>query len=153
MIKEENDPKANEKPVLRYSFPPYYVGLVDGTLPIAAYPGDLYESLERGFAPSAEEVRQMLLTLRRELRWSRSMLSAFLGVSHNVVRRWETGERNPSGAARRLIWLLNLLAFHPKKLKTALDLILWGKGEECLAVSRHFNKPVRVASASSVLRD
>lgn len=140
-VKEENsDQKANKKPVMRYSFPPYYVGLVDGTLPIAAYPGDLYESLERGFAPSTDEVRRTLLTLRRELRWSRSMLSAFLGVSRDVVRRWESGERNPTGAARRLIWFLDLYIREPNKLKSALDLIFWGKGDECLAVSKQVAK-------------
>lgn len=78
----------------------------------------------------------MLLQLRSKLRWPRSMLAAFLGVSRDVVRRWETGQRKPSGAARRLIWLLNLLAHEPKKLKSGLDLIFWGKTEECLEFYR-----------------
>lgn len=136
----EKQKQISQDKALRYSFPPYYVGLVDGNLPIAGFPGDFYELLERGFAPSAEEVQQMLLQLRNKLRWPRSMLAAFMGVSRDVVRRWETGERKPSGAARRLIWLLNLLAHEPKKFKSGLDLILWGKSEECLAVSRQLAK-------------
>ena len=140
-VKEENsDQKANKKPVMRLSFPPYWVGTMYKDIPILSYPGNHYESLERGFAPSTDEVRRMLLTLRRELRWSRSMLSAFLGVSRDVVRRWESGERNPTGAARRLIWFLDLYIREPNKLKSALDLIFWGKGDDCLAVSKQVAK-------------
>jgi DNA-binding XRE family transcriptional regulator len=124
---------------LRCSVPPYYVGLVlpDG-VPVAAFPGETYERLERGFAPAAGEGRAMLVQLRGELRWSRAMLAAFMGVSRDVVRRWETGERNPSGAARRLIWLLLMLAKEPDSLKSAMDLIFWGG-----KTSRHFGRDLR----------
>jgi hypothetical protein len=117
---------------LRYSFPPYYVGVIDEGVPVASLPGDLYEDLARHYAPPAIEVRQMLLRLRRTLRWSRSTLAAFLGVSREVIRRWETGERNPRGAARRLVWLLDMWVREPSSLKSGLDLILWGKGKDCL---------------------
>ncbi len=117
---------------LRCSFPPYYVAAMaaDGE-PVAALPGDTFEMLERGLAPSAGECRAKLLSLRQKLRWSRAGMAAFLGVNRSVLRRWETGERKPSGAARRLIWLLDLLAREPDKLKTAFDLIVWGKGSGC----------------------
>jgi hypothetical protein len=51
---------------LRCSVPPYYVGLVlpDG-VPVVAYSGKAYEMLERGFAPPAEEIRLLLIGLRR----------------------------------------------------------------------------------------
>lgn len=122
---------------LRCSYPPYYVAAmsVDGE-PVAALPGDTYEMLERGLAPTAEEVRATLTQLRQKLRWSRPIMSAFLGVDRGVLRSWEVGDRNPSGAARRLIWLLDLLAREPDKLKTAFDLIVWGKGEELLKSSQ-----------------
>ena len=136
IVVEKKPVQTAPKNALRYSFPPYYVGLMDGNVPIASFPGALYEDLARGFAPPAEEVRQMLLQLRGKLRWARSMLAALLGVSRDVVRRWETGERHPSGAARRLIWLLDLLVRHPEKLKTGMDLIFWGKGDECLEFHR-----------------
>jgi DNA-binding transcriptional regulator YiaG len=119
---------AEQMKGLRCSFPPYYVGLVlPNGVPVAAMPGSTYKRLERGFAPAAGEVQMLLIQLRQELRWSRAMLAAFMGVSRDVVRRWETGERRPSGAARRLIWLLNLLAKEPDQLKNAADLIFWGK--------------------------
>jgi len=78
----------------------------------------------------------MLVRLRSRLTWSRSMRAAFLGGSRDVVRRWETGERNPSGAARRLIWLLHLLVTDRNKLQNAMDLIFWGRGEEARAYTR-----------------
>jgi DNA-binding transcriptional regulator YiaG len=128
--------RISQKVAQRFSFPPYYVAAVDGKLPILGLPGDTYEMLERSLAPSAEEVRGILLRLRSELNWPRSALAAFLGVSRDVVRRWETGERNASGAARRLIWLLNLLVRHPEKLTNGLDLIVWGKADELREFSR-----------------
>ena len=116
---------------LRCSFPPYCVAArgADGE-PVAALPGDTYELLERGLAPSAGEIRVTLIRLRQTLRWSRAGMAAFLGVDRSVLRRWETGERKPSGAARRLVWLLNLLAHEPDSLKDGFDLILWGRGKE-----------------------
>ena len=113
---------------LRCSFPPYCVAAVspDG-LPVAALPGDTYEMLERGFAPGPATTKLTLIRLRKHLRWSRPVMAAFLGVSRDVLRRWETGERNPSGAARRLIWLMDLLTREPDKLKTSFDLMVWGR--------------------------
>lgn len=116
---------------LRCSFPPYYVAAMaaDGE-PIAALPGDTFGMLERGLAPSAGQVRGTLRRLRKKLRWSRAMLAAFIGVDPSVLRRWEVGDRVPSAAARRLIWLLDLLAREPEKIKSAMDLIFWGRGEQ-----------------------
>jgi len=122
--------KPNRKPALRCSFPPYYVGVVESGAVFASLPGETYESLERVLAPSGPEVRAMLINLRTKLTWSRPMLAAYMGISKDVVRRWEDGSRNPNGAARRLIWMLYQLAFHPQKLKSAVDVIMWGRGEE-----------------------
>ena len=134
------DKKASQKTALRYSFPPYYVGIVEAGLPIMSLPGDFYEGLERNFAPSAVEARATLVSLREKLRWSRPMLAAFLGVSRDVVRRWETGQRNPNGAARRLIWLLTMLVCDRAKLQDAMDLLVWGKKDVCLKYSRMMTK-------------
>jgi DNA-binding transcriptional regulator YiaG len=121
---------ADQMKGLRCSFPPYFVGTMTPTgWPVAAMSGNTYEMLERGFAPTAEEAQVTLFRLRQKLRWSRTCMAAFMGVSQSVLRRWETGERHPSGAARRLIWLMDLLAREPDKLKTAFDLIVWGKGD------------------------
>lgn len=42
----------------------------------------------------------------------------------------------PSGAARRCIWLLNLLVCHPEKVQSGMDLLVWGKGEELVALGK-----------------
>jgi len=129
---------ADQMKGLRCSWPPYFVGtMTPAGWPVAAMSGDSYEILERGLAPTAEEAKVTLIRLRQKLRWSRPMLAAFLGVSRDVVRSWESGQRNPSGAARRLIWLLDLLAHEPHKLKSAMDLVFWGKGKECKNGFRH----------------
>jgi DNA-binding transcriptional regulator YiaG len=121
---------------LRCSIPPYFVGQVTPAgWPVAALSGEYYELMERGFAPTADDSIRTLIKLRGKLRWSRPAMAAFLGVSRSVLRRWETGERHPSGAARRLIWLLDILAREPDKLKNAMDVILWGKGDGCLEFS------------------
>lgn len=126
---------------LRCAVPPYYVaGMSADGEPVVALPGDTYEMLERGLAPTAQESRMTLIRLRQTLRWSRAGMAAYLGVNRGVLRRWETGERNPSGAARRLIWLLDVLAHEPDKLKSAVDLFVWGRGEECLEFSRQLAK-------------
>jgi len=140
MVEEKIDKKANKKPVLRYSFPPYYVGTVENDLPIMSLPGENYEIVERSVALSALEARGILLTMRQKLRWPRAMLAAYMGVSRETLRRWEDGERNPNGAARRLIWLLNEFAFNPKKLKSAMDLMFWGRGEELRKFFTQSNK-------------
>jgi hypothetical protein len=85
----------------------------------------------RVYAPSSEEIRSMLLQLRRRQRWSRAHLAAVLGISKHVLRRWEDGSRRPCGSAKKLIWFVHTLFFHPELLLKDLDsLILWGRGSE-----------------------
>jgi DNA-binding transcriptional regulator YiaG len=130
MSEEVIEEKPNKKPSLRCSFPPYYVGVVESGAVFASLPGENYELMERALAPSGAEVRAMLINMRSKLLWSRPMLAAYMGVSRDVVRRWEDGSRNPNGAARRLVWMLYQLAFHPTKLKSAVDVIMWGRTDE-----------------------
>ena len=138
--------KPKRKPGYRCSVPPYYLGVVEGEGVFACLPGENYELLAQALAPSVAEVRAMLINMRTQLRWSRPMLGAYRGVGRDVVRRWEDGTRNPNGAARRLIWMLYNLAFHPKKLKNAVDVILWGRGEEM----RQWNPGARRKKAAPV---
>lgn len=111
----------------RFSLPPYAVAV--GRHGFAAFnlSGDYYEALGKSLAPSASEARRILINLRRNLRWSRPTMAAFLGASVHTVVRWEMGERNPSGAARRLIWLLNQIVTDPGQLASAFDLMVWGQ--------------------------
>lgn len=55
-----------------------------GGFAIMSLPGDLFECLERGFAPSAVEASGMLSALRQKMRWSRPMLTAFMGVGRKM---------------------------------------------------------------------
>ena len=67
----------------------------------------------------------MLERLRCRLghRW----LCACLGVSALTVNAWRDGSRLPSGGARRAIWFLWCLVFHPERLSSLEDLATWGR--------------------------
>lgn len=106
--------------------------------PVFNVPGDSWAVLSRGFAPTAKETRNQLVRTRERLQWPRPMLAAFMGVPRETIRMWENGGRKPSGAATRLIWLLDLLAEHPEKLKDGLDVIFWGRREEIEAFGKEF---------------
>lgn len=135
---------------LRFSLPPYMVAAVSSEgHEIVSLPGDTYEMLERGFAPSAAKSRRLLVELRQKLNWSRPQLSAFMGVSLQVVRSWECGTRQPTGAARRLVWLLHLLAHNPDGLKSAIDLIFWGRSEEMATYGAKLTEKSPAASESN----
>src|SRR5678816_4365236 len=80
-----------------------------------------------GYAPSAEESRRTLLDMRRTLGFTRSYMAALLGVPLVTLRRWETGERQTSAAARKLIWLVEGIYFYPKRLKDSNRIATWGR--------------------------
>jgi hypothetical protein len=79
--KPEGKPK--ERP-LRMSRPPPTVFLWDGAGPAFSIPGGRLKSLERGLAPPANEVRSMLLKLRKELLRPRPAMAAILGIRRPV---------------------------------------------------------------------
>lgn len=120
--------KQNQK--LRFSMPPYCVATVLGKVPVLSLDGSFWKHTEGCYAPSNGACQTMLQDLRQHLQWSRPMLAAFLGTSQDTVRRWESGERHPTGAAKRLIWLVNLLVRHPERLESGLDFLFWGQGDQ-----------------------
>jgi DNA-binding transcriptional regulator YiaG len=61
--------------------------------------------------PNGEQSRKSLLRIRRSFRISRAQLAVCLGVARDTLRSWETGERTPSTAARRLIQLVEGIFF------------------------------------------
>ena len=72
-----------------------------------------------------EPAQTTLLRLKRDHKLSRGQLAALFGVSVHTVRRWETGQRHPTGAARRLIWIM--ARFLEGKLPETLDgMLTWG---------------------------
>jgi putative transcriptional regulator len=45
--------------------------------------------------------------LRAKLQLSQAVLANLLNISPSTVRKWEQGEKNPSGASLKLLWLLD----------------------------------------------
>lgn len=79
--------------------------------------GEYMQASNQLFQPGAEELRRMLEEIRKELGLSISMLGAVLGAPRVTLRKWFSGERNPTGASRRLIWLVHARLFHPETLE------------------------------------
>jgi DNA-binding transcriptional regulator YiaG len=117
----------------RFSVPPYEWCFANGDGSGAwNWSGRDWQMLSKTFLPSMEQVRGMLKEIRSELRWSRPMLAAVLGVPSKSLRSWEIGERNPCASARRLIQLIHMLMISPAQARSALDLLFSGKSEQDL---------------------
>ena len=138
---------AKEEKPLRFSTPPYVLVRPKDEIPLFVIPGCAWEAVSANLAPGQCEFKVILHLLRMKLRWSRPMLAAFLGVSRHTLRRWEDGTRTPSLAAKRLIWIVNQLLYKPKTIRSALDLLVWGKGPELRRLARAMR--ARTFSASN----
>lgn len=90
-------------------------------------------------APSPGEVRAMLADLARV--FPGPDLGNVLGVSQLSLRNWDKNTA-PSAAARRAIWLVWVLVFHPARCRTVFDVATWGR----FAV---FTRPLRRSRSSS----
>ncbi len=100
--------------------------LLGGELAFGGLPGNAVLGLGELMA-TAEQIsaRGILLKLRTERGLSRPCLAAVLGVPLATLRRWEEGTRQPSGAARKLVWLLDRwLAGQPPR--SLMDMATWG---------------------------
>lgn len=74
--------------------------------------------------PGATRARMMLRELRHEAGVPEPTLLVMLGCSPSALRKWLSGERNPSGAALRCIWLLHRM--HAGEVpRTLEDWFLW----------------------------
>ncbi len=99
--------------------------------------GQTATSLARVHAPSVEEIRGMLLRIRRTQGWSQGTLASALGVPRDTLRRWEDASRRPCRSAQKLIWIVHALVFEPEELLKGLDqVVTWGKAgrEEMLVL-------------------
>jgi len=121
-----------------------------GDLPTYRISGVMWQIISRLHGREVGEPQLTLLELRRRLLWSRSTLGAFLGVGKHKLRRWETGERHPSGAARRLIWLIDLLVLHPERLVDGTDLMVWGRRQQILQFGEILRKLLGVEDEQEV---
>ncbi|MHC1762684.1 MAG: helix-turn-helix domain-containing protein [Verrucomicrobiia bacterium] len=70
-------------------------------------PGQPFYELVYRCQPTAEEVREILLGLRRDLALSRAHIAAACGASMATIKAWESGRRNPSPLGRKFLWMLD----------------------------------------------
>jgi DNA-binding transcriptional regulator YiaG len=90
------------------------------------FSGELTQSISTCVAPRPEEIREMLVQMRTTFKWSQAYAAAVFGVPKATVRAWERAERSPSGAARKLIWLLHTLFFKTAPIRNSRDISSWG---------------------------
>jgi len=57
----------------------------------------------------------------------KARLAAVLGVPGATLRKWEGAERKPSGAAKKLIWLLHAILVKKERIPTDLHIAAWGQ--------------------------
>ena len=54
-------------------------------------------------------------------------LCDLLGLPRMTVESWVNGRRNPSDPARKLVWVMWCLTLHPEMMRSAFDIVTWGK--------------------------
>jgi DNA-binding transcriptional regulator YiaG len=94
---------------------------------VFAWGGQATASMSSALTPKDEVIREMLLSLRRQHRWSQGFAAAVLGVSVSTLVKWESGKRNPNGSARKLVFLLYGQLVDKSIVKNCWDLAFWGR--------------------------
>ena len=89
--------------------------------------GELTLQVAKLLKPTKMETRKTLLTLRRDLKLSRGQMAAILGVCKTTLRRWENGQRHPSAATQKLVWLIHNLSCPSRRAGNLLDIAMWGQ--------------------------
>ena len=92
----------------------------------------MWQMLSKHFQPNDNLTRERLIQVRRQFRWSRTMMGAVLAAAEGSIAKWEAGTRSFSGPARRLINLIYFILLEPEKMRHGLDLIFWHRSDECL---------------------
>ncbi len=89
--------------------------------------GKTAQLLARVHGPTDEQIRKLMLQIRRKQNWSQASLAAVMGAPKNTVRKWEEGARRPSWAAKKLIWTIHALVFAPQALLDDWEyFVTWG---------------------------
>lgn len=79
------------------------------------------------FVPTPQQTRATILRIRRRLRISRAQLAVALGVGKDTLRSWETGDRTPCTAARRLVQLTAAIFFSEEALMSGFGAMMIGQ--------------------------
>ena len=88
--------------------------------------GSMVLAMAKYYQPSKESIRDNILELRTKLHWTQTYSAAVFGIPLTTLRSWEDGTRTPSGAARKLIWLIWRL-FIQQEVTTHRDIADWGQ--------------------------
>ncbi len=75
--------------------------------------------------PTDEEFHAMLAELGETV--GKRRLSSVLGISILTLDGWRKGKNGPSAGARKLVWLIWALIFHPEKLRSVFHVMTWGR--------------------------
>lgn len=90
--------------------------------------GDGALMLANTLRPEPAELRRMLRCLRKRLGLAQSFTAALLGVTRSAVSKWENGERTPTGAAAKMVFLLYSRLLDPAgKVQNVWDIAFWGR--------------------------
>lgn len=71
-----------------------------------AFPLEMRKFDAPGLASIAAYDSEKIRALRRSLQLSQAVLAALLNTSLSTVRKWEVGDKRPSGPSRKLLDLL-----------------------------------------------
>jgi len=80
-------------------------------------------------APSNGELRAMVQRLQK--RFGEKGTADLLGVSVLTLRDWTNGRWRPCGASPKAIWLVHALLLRPETVRSAFDLVTWGRFALC----------------------
>ena len=72
----------------------------------------------------------MLFELREHLELPVEALAVLLGVPRITMRKWLKAERNPCGAAKRLIWVLHSWVFNPSIFRCQDAWLWWSRSRK-----------------------
>lgn len=101
------------------------------------------------FALSPARCRRMLCELHEHLQLPVESFAVLLGVPLVTLRKWMSGERNPCGASKRLIWLLHCAQFDPSALRKLDGWLKWA-GNHKAALERCIEDRRRPADSAAV---
>lgn len=119
-------------PDFRFARPPWLIVFNFDNETLPNYSPPMWSMLSKHFQPNDSLTRERLVQVRRQFRWSRTMMGAVLAAAEGSIAKWEAGTRSFSGPTRRLINLIYFILLEPEKARHGLDLIFWHRSDECI---------------------
>lgn len=92
----------------------------------------------------------MLTEIRERLQLPVESLAMLFGTPLITVRKWLNGERKPSGAAKRLIWMIHCAMFNPSVLRKLDGWVKWA-GSHKQALERVIENCMQPADSTAII--